>query len=250
MVGSPYMSMSLDQIHNLEFSEDYPAAIDELESRLKENPNEVETIVRLGFNLWYAVVENDCLKKNLPVQQYASRFMALFSQYHDTLKDNADFCWVFGQGIQMFWFFFPGAYEKMGQSLIDKACSLDDFYRRFWKGMTHTELVERFKGRGIFERYYCTPFVGRRGEKQSTSSRPPIQKWAVAAIFIFFVIGYLLASPCLCIEGSVKGAYKTVFYLIVLARLLYGLFKRNLRPAVFFLWVGGFLLFVFIAENL
>jgi len=250
VVGSPFMLMSLDNIHKLEFSEDYPAVIDELELRLKANPNEIETIVRLGFNLWYAVVENDFLKKNLPVEQYASRFMALFNQYHDDLKDNADFCWVFGQGIQMFWFFFPGADEKMGQSLIDNACRLDDFYKRFWKDIPHSEVVERFKGRGIFEKYYCTPFSRRQGVKETTKSRPPIQKWAVAGIVIFFVVGYLLASPCLCIEGSVKGAYKTIFYLIVLVRLLYGLFKRNLCPAVFFLWVGGFLLFVIIAENL
>lgn len=149
-----FMPMSLESIHKLEYIYDYPAAIDELELRLKENPNEAETIIRLGFNLWYAVVENDCMGKNLPVKQYASRFMALFSQYRDTLKDNADFCWAFGQGIQMFWFYFPGATEKQGQSLIDNACNLDNFYRRFFKDLPRNEIAKRFKGRGILDIYY------------------------------------------------------------------------------------------------
>jgi hypothetical protein len=149
------MSMSLDNIHELELAEDYPAAIDELELRLKENPNEVETIIRLGFNLWYAVVENECMKKNLPVKQYASRFMDLFHQHYDTLKNNADFCWAFGQGIDMFWFYFSGATKKMGQSLIDNACRLDNFYERFFKDLPPYEIVERFKGRGILDKYYC-----------------------------------------------------------------------------------------------
>jgi hypothetical protein len=149
------MSMSLDNIHKLEYVEDYPAAINELELRLKENPNEVETIIRLGFNLWYAVVENDSMEKNLPVKQYASRFMALFYQYQDTLKNSADFCWVFGQGIQMFWFYFPGATEMLGQLLIDNACRLDNFYKHFWKNLPHCLIAERFKGRSIFDKYYC-----------------------------------------------------------------------------------------------
>lgn len=83
--------------------------------------------------------------------------------------------------------------------------------------------------------------------KENVSGRPPIQKWAVVCVIIFFVFGYILSAPCLCREGSIKGFYTTIFYLIVLARLLYGLFKRNLRVVDYLLWVGffvGFCIFV------
>jgi hypothetical protein len=148
------MSLPLDKIHELEISQVYPKAIDELELRLEENPNDNETVIRLGFNLWYAITENDRMGTQLPTEQYASRFMQLFHQYHDVLKDNADFCWAFGEGMKMDWYYFPGATEELGQSLIDQACRLDNFYKRFWKDLPKDALVERFKGRGILASYY------------------------------------------------------------------------------------------------
>jgi len=80
--------------------------------------------------------------------------------------------------------------------------------------------------------------------KENVKGRRPLQKWAVVAFIVFFILGYLLASPCLCREGSVKGFYKSIFYIIVIARLLYGIFERNLKVIDFILWVCSFIGFV------
>jgi len=82
------MTRSLSDIHKLEIREDYPTAINELEAHLEENPSDPETVIRLGFNLWYAVSENDRIGKNLPTENYASRFMALFHTYRERFWKN------------------------------------------------------------------------------------------------------------------------------------------------------------------
>ena len=61
---------SWPHIHDLEVREDYPAAIDALETRLAIDPEDHEAVRRLGFNLWYAVIEQTRMGKDLPVQAY------------------------------------------------------------------------------------------------------------------------------------------------------------------------------------
>ncbi|MHC4497338.1 MAG: hypothetical protein ACYSYM_16110 [Planctomycetota bacterium] len=81
-------------------------------------------------------------------------------------------------------------------------------------------------------------------------TRPPLQKGAIAAFVAFFILGFGLAQPCLCRAGAVVGFYKSIFYLIVVLRLLYGIVKRNLKQSDFLLWVGGFITFCVVAECL
>jgi hypothetical protein len=149
------MPLSWPQIHVLEISEDYPAAIDALEERLRADPAETEAVIRLGFNLWYAVEENARMEKDLPVDDYARRFMELFHQYRHALIDNADFCWAFGLGMELFWYNFPGATEELGKSLLENAGKRDSFWSRFEKcACSAAEMEAHFKGRGIFQSYY------------------------------------------------------------------------------------------------
>jgi len=152
------MPISWAAIHDLEVRECYPAVIEALEERLRSDPSEAEAVIRLGFNLWYAYVEHPRMTGDFtfePVKAYPPRFMELFSQYRTALIDNADFCWAFGQGIQMFWYFFPGATEEMGKALIDRACELDSFWARFWSGdNSQAETTAKLKGRGVFQSYY------------------------------------------------------------------------------------------------
>ena len=148
------MTLSLSEIHEFEIREDYPTAINKLEAHLEENPTGPETVIRLGFNLWYTVIENDRIGKNLPTEDYASRFMALFHTYRERFWKNADFCWAFGKGINLFWYHFPGATEELGQTLIDRASELDPFYERFWSDLPPCAVRDRFKGRGILALYY------------------------------------------------------------------------------------------------
>lgn len=83
---------------------------------------------------------------------------------------------------------------------------------------------------------------------KSVKERPPVQKWAVVAFIVFLVIGYLFALPCLCQEGAEKGFYKSIFYVIVIGRLLYGIFKRNPKVVDFILWIGFFIGFCIFVE--
>ncbi len=80
--------------------------------------------------------------------------------------------------------------------------------------------------------------------------RPPLQRWAIAALLLFFPVGFLLAQPCMCREGAVRGFYKSVFFLIVMARLLYGVLRRDLQRVDFALWAGSFTAFCILAEYL
>jgi hypothetical protein len=146
--------LSLHQIHELEVEEDYPAAIDALEERLAAAPNDREVLIRLGFNLWYAVVEADRMAKRLPVGRYAARFMALFREHEPRLGDDADFCWAYGLGLSMFWYEFPGATEELGDAMLARAKELDPFYENLLCEGSQEATAERFRGRGILASYY------------------------------------------------------------------------------------------------
>ena len=90
----------------------------------------------------------------------------------------------------------------------------------------------------------------KNDKSKIVETRPPLQKCAVAVFVAFLILGFILAQPCLCREGAVVGFYKSIFYLIVVLRLLYGILKRNLKILDFLLWIGGFVLFCIVAEYL
>lgn len=160
--------LSLEEIHELEVSETYPEAIDALEQRLAANPDEEETVVRLGFNLWLIAEEGCRIDPTLPSEEYAERFMQLFGDYRHKLKGSADFCFAFGLGISLFWWLFPAATERQGKALLRSAARLDPLYKRMitpttwfakWRYFsgrhpTQPELARRFSGRGVLAKYY------------------------------------------------------------------------------------------------
>jgi len=148
------MPLGWNEIHQLEMEESYPAAIEAIEARLRADPADVEAVIRLGFNLWYAAHGMDRMQKVLPKEAYATRFMELLGAYRQRLADNADFCWAFGLGISLFWFEFPGADEATGEALLAQARLLDPFYRHLFS-MGQEKIAERFRGRGIFAAYYA-----------------------------------------------------------------------------------------------
>ena len=145
------MDQSWQHIHDLEMEEVYPDAIDALEARLASDPEDVEAVIRLGFNLWFAVEGDLRMRMNLPVEQYAARFMELLQLHAERLKDNADFCWAFGLGISLFWYFIPGSTEEQGKQLLQHARELDPLWANLFEPGSD---LSRLKGRGIFERYY------------------------------------------------------------------------------------------------
>lgn len=135
----------------MEVNEDYPSAIDALETRLAINAEDYEAVRRLGFNLWYAMVEQMRMGMDLPVEDYARRFMQLYREYETKLAEDADFCWAFGLGMSMFWFNFTGATEEKGNRLLERARRLDPVWERLHENDAD---LSRLKGRGIFAAYY------------------------------------------------------------------------------------------------
>jgi hypothetical protein len=74
--------------------------------------------------------------------------------------------------------------------------------------------------------------------------------WTVSGVVAFSVLGLLVSLPCLCRQGVGVVQYASVFYIIVLVRLVYGILRRNLRPIDYLVWVGSFIAFCIVAEYL
>jgi hypothetical protein len=49
------------------------------------------------------------------------------------------------------------------------------------------------------------------------------------ALLLFFVVGLILASPCLCLEGVVGGNIKLAFFVLVFCRLSLSVYRRTFR---------------------
>ena len=158
------MMLSWDEIYDLEVDYKYPAIIEALEERLKENPDDKEAVIRLGFHYWYITAEYRCLGLNIPWEKYTARFRELLENYKETLGNDADFCFSYGLGLDLFYYHFVPdatdgksvkAYESLGKKLLKKAASLDPFYKKFNKSKaTQEEIAQHFSGRGCFLKYY------------------------------------------------------------------------------------------------
>lgn len=107
---------SLNQIHQLEVSESYPAAVDVLEQRLAQNPE--ETVIRLAFNYWLLAEKTSMVQSTLAAEVYAKRFMDLYKKYESQFFKSADFMFAVGLGLSLYWYMFPGATEQLGKNLL------------------------------------------------------------------------------------------------------------------------------------
>lgn len=158
------MVPSWDEIYVLEVNYKYPTIIEALEERLKENPDDKEAVIRLGFHYWYITAEYRCLDLNIPWEQYTARFRELLETYKDTLGNDADFCFSYGLGLDLFHYHLVPdandvnslkAYESLGKKLLKKAESLNPFYKKFNKSkVTQKEIAQHFSARGCFLKYY------------------------------------------------------------------------------------------------
>jgi hypothetical protein len=142
---------SWETISTLELAEKFPEAIEAIEKRLAADPSEAEAVIRLGFNLWYAVAEGGRLSPSGGYEQFAPRFVTLYRTYSNRFADNADFCWFFGLGMSLFWFYFPDTTEDDGKRLLEHARSLDPMWRHLWDPGVD---LSRLRGRGILAAYY------------------------------------------------------------------------------------------------
>ena len=142
------MCLKWQKISELESVGDHKQAVEAIQTRLIENPDEAEAVIRLGLNLWYAL-------DSLPPQEardWAEWFMVLFARHHRPLGGNADFCWAFGKGMCRHWPELPGASEALGRSLVQRAAALDPFWARIESGTLQEGDAQRLEGRGLLER--------------------------------------------------------------------------------------------------
>jgi hypothetical protein len=84
-----------------------------------------------------------------------------------------------------------------------------------------------------------------------TSAQTTIScKWPVIGLVLFIIIGFIFSMPCLCREGAVKGFVKSIFYALVIIRLIYGIYKKNLKRTDYFIWSGVYFTFCIAIECL
>ena len=155
---------SWEEIYNLEITEQYPAAIEAIEERLKSNSEKEEGVIHLGFLYWLGIVEDERLNLNVSFQQYAARFRELLNTYQSVFDNNADFCFSYGFGLSMDYYYFArdakdtkelNLYESLGKSLLEKAKRLSPFYKKLLNGkVSQQEISQHFAKRGCFLKYY------------------------------------------------------------------------------------------------
>jgi uncharacterized membrane protein (DUF106 family) len=82
--------------------------------------------------------------------------------------------------------------------------------------------------------------MGEMDNNQNISKEQKRPKWQIIVIILFFIIGYIVSMPCLCQAGATKGAVKSMFLLIVLGRLIFGVYKNHLKISDCVLWIGTY----------
>ena len=79
----------------------------------------------------------------------------------------------------------------------------------------------------------------------------PVESWAVWWTLLFYLYGsFVSLAPRLCYENRFIAPCSIIFFIIALTRLVYGIVSKKLKPADYALWVGGFIIFRFLAFNI
>lgn len=156
---------SWEEIFNLEINGQYSVAIEAIEGRLKSDPEEKESVIRLGFLYWLGLCQDIELHLGIHFQQYTERFRELLNTYQSAFKDNADFCFSYGLALSLDYYHFAidgtnakelNFYKSMGEALYKNAMKLDQFYMKLSKGKaSQGEIADHFANRGCFLRYYA-----------------------------------------------------------------------------------------------
>ena len=100
---------------------------------------------------------------NISITKYAERFVELLHIYRPKFGDNPDFCFSFGLGLSMFYYYFVpqcdqkhlDEYEALGKELLNKAQQLNPLYKKLSDGkITPLELQQLFSNRMCLAKYY------------------------------------------------------------------------------------------------
>lgn len=67
------------------------------------------------------------------------------------------------------------------------------------------------------------------------------QPWRLIVLCLFMVIGLFISAPCLCFEGAATGKYKMILYLLISIRLIWNVFKRDMKTYDYFIYFSVFI---------
>ena len=117
-------------------------------------PNSRNIIIQLGFIYWYVIVEKDCLKLDIDAEIYSSKFLTLLSEKSEEFKDDADFYWAYGLGLEIGCGYFGKneiEIKLKAESFIEKACEIDCFFKKMVNGSaSNQEIRDHFKDLSVF----------------------------------------------------------------------------------------------------
>lgn len=180
---------SLKEIHQLEKSGNWTQAIDALEERLKNDPMEYESVLRLSFILWYLSIEEGCMKHGLDTSRFVGRVRELFFATKDRFKDKSEYLFYFGLMISLLpWEFVPKEeresdklgektkeWDRVAEGLFQRAASGDandiwvimanrslldtqsDEFKKWDRLKTQDRFKKALTGRGLLGNYYLEP---------------------------------------------------------------------------------------------
>jgi len=87
---------------------------------------------------------------------------------------------------------------------------------------------------------------------QKVKGQPAVKRTLLkqlGALLLFVVVGGALAMPCLCIEGTTAGRYKTVLFLVVSHRLGWSIYRRTFRFRDYFIYFAVIVAFCLWADS-
>lgn len=180
---------SLEEIHEFEKAKNWTQAINALEERLKSDPVELESVLRLAFLLWDLHVEEGSMRHGSDTSRFIDRTKELFFTTKEKFKDNSEYLFWFGLMISLFpWEFVPTdkrqpsvfgknvtEWDKISRNLFEQASSGDPNdlwvimakrslisthsaeFKQLDQMVTKDRFIQKLTGRGFLGHYYLQP---------------------------------------------------------------------------------------------
>ncbi|MFL0507173.1 hypothetical protein ACH0B5_15645 [Ureibacillus sp. 179-F W5.1 NHS] len=161
------------EVDTLESQEKWNEAFALLLKHWNENPNDLKTVIRLGFLSWYVLVEEGPLDiKGVDFDGVETVLREVTSYGLTHFSMNEDFLWSFGYMMSLFPDYFgDDDCEQKGKGMLKRAyelCPDEPIYRYTYFGafpneddklreaiqQVHAVLDDRFQGEGVLSAYF------------------------------------------------------------------------------------------------
>jgi hypothetical protein len=92
----------------------------------------------------------------------------------------------------------------------------------------------------------------QRAKFRFMQAQPAIKRsqlQALIALFLFFVVGFVISCPLLIVGGNAAGYCKETFFLFVFFRLAWRIYKRKFRFTDYFIYFALLVGFCILADS-